>query len=132
MGYGRSCVFTNCFTNDDPDILPRIGFLQIPLLKREDYQKWKKELLDTIKRYQVLKPKDYLRIEKGKMHICLKHFEENDMYFTSKIIYRYLNAYCSVSNSRVRDKINGGRGDENRLKKLVKYKNSSKYKYQVF
>ncbi len=84
MGYGRSCVFSGCYTNDDPDILPKIGFMKIPTIKNEDYQQWKKQLLDVIKRYQVLKPSDYERMEKGKMFICYKHFEEKDMYITSK------------------------------------------------
>ena len=87
MGYGRSYVFSNCFSNDGPDILPKIAFVGIPTLKRDDYQQWKKELIGVVERYQVLKPEDHARIEKGKMFICLLHFEEKHTYLTSKNPY---------------------------------------------
>ena len=84
MGYGRNCCVPLCYSNDDPDYIPKVGFLQFPTQKRADYVSWKKTLIDVLTKYRVLEPDDYQRIENGKMFICTLHFEEKDMYLTGK------------------------------------------------
>ena len=84
MSYGRNCCVPVCYSNDDPDSIRKVGFLQFPAQKRAYYVSWKKNLIDVLTKYRVLEPDDYQRIENGKICICTLHVEEKDIYLTCK------------------------------------------------
>ena len=48
MGYDRNCCIPDCYSNDEPDYIPKVGFLKFPTLKRDDYVLWKKNLTDIL------------------------------------------------------------------------------------
>ena len=55
---GRNCCFPQCFSTEDEEHLAAgVKFFQIPTLKREDYVRWKKELVQIVQKYRLLEPK---------------------------------------------------------------------------
>ena len=82
---GRNRSIPLCFSSDDAVYKEAgISFLTIPTLKRDDYIEWKAELVNVLKKYRVLGPTEYQRIENGKMYICTRHFSDRDIYVTGK------------------------------------------------
>ena len=82
---GRNCCLPFCGSSEsDKHKDVGIRFLQIPVIKSANYQEWKEKLVRIVEKYRVLSPTDYQRIEDGNMNICTRHFEDKDIYFTSK------------------------------------------------
>ena len=84
MGYGRNCCIPLCYANDDPDYIPKVGFLQFPKLQRPDYISWRNNLVAILQKHRVLQPDGCKRIADEKMFICTLHFEEEDIHVTGK------------------------------------------------
>ena len=46
FGHGRNCCIPHCCSNDDPDYIPKLGFIKIPTMKGHNYVYGEKNVID--------------------------------------------------------------------------------------
>ena len=88
---GANCVFPNCGTNR-PKKYDGVGIFRISQRKSPLYSAWREEAIITIiKKYRVVDENLKRQIEAWNISICERHYEQDDIEFTSRLItYYYL------------------------------------------
>ncbi|XP_066915394.1 uncharacterized protein [Clytia hemisphaerica] len=74
---GANCSMYGCGTSRKHK---DIGIFKLPLPKDDFHRKWRQELIDIILRYRVLDENLERQIQEDRIHICQRHFREDQFY----------------------------------------------------
>ena len=79
---GANCYFPECGVSRTKKY-EGVGIFQIPMRNDEFYTKWRKDILDILSKYRMDKDLK-ARTLAGNIYICERHFQKEDIEFTSK------------------------------------------------
>ena len=81
---GANCAFPGCHVTRTKNY-KGISIFQIPTRKDEYYSEWRKSTLNVLTKYRSFKQADIDEIvSKENIHICERHYVEDDIEFTNK------------------------------------------------
>ena len=83
---GANCVFPNCGTNRR-EKYDGVGIFRISQRKSPLYSAWREEVISIIKKYRVVDETFKRQIEAWNISICERHYKQDDIEFTSKLIH---------------------------------------------
>ena len=87
---GANCVLPNCGTNRRKKY-DGVGIFRISQRKSPLYSAWREEVITVIKKYRVVDENVMRQIEAWNISICERHYEQDDIELTSRLItYCYL------------------------------------------
>ena len=78
-----NCVFYGCFSNRNTKKYDDIGLFKLPGRTTEFYAGWKDKIVEVIKRYRVIDDSLALRIQKGNVWTCERHYKPEEIERTS-------------------------------------------------
>lgn len=73
---GANCSIVGCSINRRNK---NIGIFKLPKARNEDYKNWRKSWLNVITRTRVIDKSFKTQIENDNVHVCEKHFREEDI-----------------------------------------------------
>ena len=86
---GANCSFPGCSVSRRGKY-HGISIFQIPQRKDDFHVNWRKNLLDVISRFRCIDKAFKNQIDTGKVYICERHFESEDIELTSKFVHLLL------------------------------------------
>ena len=100
---GANCVFPQCGTNRR-EKYDGIGIFRISQRKSPFYSAWREDVISIIKKYRVVDENLKRQIEFWNISICEKHYIQEDIEFTSKLIKLKItvnNSYNMLSSDEI-------------------------------
>lgn len=72
---GANCAIVGCATSRKD----KIGIFKLPKEINDDYKKWRHEWLNVLIRTRTLDGSLKKQLEQDTVHICERHFQENEI-----------------------------------------------------
>ena len=93
---GANCAFPDCGVTRR-EKFASLAIFQVPNRTGDFYTKWRKDILDVLLKYRGVDSILRERLKSGKVYVCERHFQPEDIVLTSKFSRVYCMLFCFVA-----------------------------------